>query len=75
MVDLDDLHGSMEVDDDETFVDRDMVLPGFDSTPGSLGRHPTYRDLRVPEVPDGRAQCHLALWTKGAQDLEMQLLQ
>src|SRR5277367_1496890 len=33
------------------------------------GRHPTYRDLRAPEVPEGRAQCHLALWTKGVQDL------
>jgi hypothetical protein len=61
MVDSDDLYGPMEVDDDETLVDRDMVPPGFDNTPGSLGRHPTYRDLRAPEVPEGRAQCRLAL--------------
>jgi hypothetical protein len=40
---------------------RDMVPPGFDNTPGFLGRHPTYRDLLASEVPEGRVQCHLAL--------------
>ena len=42
MVDLDDLYGPMEVDNDlstalssETVADRDMVPPGFDNTPGS----------------------------------------
>src|SRR4051812_28779428 len=51
--------------------DRDMVNPpGFDNTPGSLGRQLTYRDLRAPEVLKSRAQCYLALWTKGIQDLE-----
>jgi hypothetical protein len=76
MVDSDDLYGPMEVDDDlrtalgtETLADRDMVPPGFDNNPGFLGRHPTYRDLRAPEIPEGRAQCHLALWTQGVQDL------
>ena len=76
MVDSDDLYGSMEVDDGlstalgtETPADRDMVPPGFDNTLGFLGRQPTYRDLRAPEVPKGRAQCYLALWTKGIQDL------
>ena len=77
MVDSDDLYGPMEVDDDlstalgtETLADRDMVTPsGFDNNPGFLGRQPTYRDLRAPEVPKGRAQCYLALWTKGIQDL------
>ena len=68
MVDSDDLYDPMEVDDDlstalgtETLADRDMVSPGFDNNPGFLGRHPTYRDLRAPEVPGGRVQCRLAL--------------
>jgi hypothetical protein len=76
MVDSDDLYGPMEVDDDlstalgtKTLADRDMVPPGFDKQPRFLGRHPAYRDLRAPEVPGGRAWCHLALWTKGVQDL------
>jgi hypothetical protein len=69
MVDSDDLYGPMEVNDDlSTAMGTETPLqietwypPGFDNTPGFLGRHPTYRDLRVPEVPEGRAQCHLAL--------------
>jgi hypothetical protein len=72
----------MEVDDDlstamgtETLADRDMVPPWLRQHPGFLGRHPTYRDLRAPAVPEGRAQCRLTLWTKGAQDMEMQPLQ
>ena len=62
MVDSDDLYGPMEVDDDlstalgtETLADRDMVPPWLRQHPGFLGRHPTYRDLRAPEVPEGRA--------------------
>jgi hypothetical protein len=63
----------------ETLADRDMVPPGFpwlplaslgfDNAPGFSADIPTYRDFRAPEVPEGRAQCHLALWTKGVQDL------
>ena len=77
MVGSDDLYGPKEVDDalstalgSETLADRDMVTPLASTTPpGFLGRQPTYRDLRAPEVPKGRAQCYLALWTKGIQDL------
>jgi hypothetical protein len=53
----------------EILADRDMVPPSFDNNPGSSADNPTYRDFRAPEVPEGRAQCHLALWTKGVQDL------
>src|SRR4051794_29871885 len=78
MVGSDDLYGPMEVDDDlgtaldtETLADRDMVTPlASTTTPGSLGRQLTYRDLRAPEVLKSRAQCYLAFWTKGIQDLE-----
>ena len=77
MVDSDDLYGPMEVDDDlstalgtETLANcKGHDTPWLRQHPGFLGRHPTYRDLRAPEVPEGRAQCHLALWTKGVQDL------
>ena len=76
MVDSDDLYGPMEVDDSlstalgtETLADRDMVTPWLRQHPGFLDRQPTYRDLRASEVPKGRAQCYLALWTKGIQDL------
>ena len=76
MVELDDLHGPMEVDDGSALprvpkplADGDMVPLGFDNNPGFLGRHPTYRYLRALEIPEGRVQCHLALWTKGVQDL------
>jgi len=63
MIDSDDLHGPMEVSDDLSttlgtgiLADKDMVLPRFDYNPGFLGRYPTYRDLRAPEVPESRAQ-------------------
>ena len=76
MVDSDDLYGPMEVDDSlstalgtETLADRDMVPPWLRQHPGFLGRQRTYRDLQAPEVPKGRVQCYLALWTKGIQDL------
>ena len=29
-----------------------MIPPNFDNIPGFLGRHPTDRGLRAPEVPD-----------------------
>jgi hypothetical protein len=67
MIDSDDLYGPMEVGNDlstaigtETLADKD-ITPGFDNTPGFLGRHPTYRNLRAPEVPEDRVQYHLAL--------------
>jgi hypothetical protein len=47
----------MEVGDDlstalgtETLGHRDTVAPSFDYTPGLLGRYPTYRGLRAPEL-------------------------
>jgi hypothetical protein len=65
MIDSDDLYGPMEVGDDlstalgtEALADRDMVPPpSFGYTPGFLGRCPSYRDLRVPEVPESGTQC------------------
>jgi hypothetical protein len=62
MISSDDLYSPIEVGDDpstalgtETLADRDVVSLSFD--PGFLGRCPTYRDLRAPEVPQSRAQC------------------
>jgi len=47
----------MEVGDDlstalgtETLEHRDTVAPSFDYTPRLLGRYPTYRGLRAPEL-------------------------
>jgi hypothetical protein len=64
MIDSDDLYSLTEVGDDlstalstETFTDKDLVSLSFDYTPRFLGRYPTYRDLRAPEVPESRAQC------------------
>jgi hypothetical protein len=58
MIDSDDLYGPMEVDDDlstalgtEALADRDMMPLGFENTLGSSAG----RDLRVPQVPEGRA--------------------
>jgi hypothetical protein len=71
MVDLDDLNGPMKANDNlntalgtETLADRDMVTPWLRQHPGSSADN---RDFRAPEVPEGEAQCHLALWTKGIQ--------
>ena len=59
----DDSYGPMEVGDNlstalgtGTLADRDTVPPWLRLHPGLLGRYPTYRDLRAPEVSECRAQ-------------------
>jgi hypothetical protein len=72
----------MKVDDDlstalgtETLADRDMVPLASTTTPGSSADTLPIEIFEHRKVPEGRVQCRLALWTKGAQDPEMQPLQ
>ena len=66
----------MEIDDNsstalgtETLADRDMVPLWFRQRPGFLGRYPTNRDFRAPEVPEEERSATLRSGQKMSQDL------